>query len=161
MPEKRHEQHVRVRQARRRVAGHAEDRRHADRSKSGRLARFDGDTVKRHRPAAVQRVEHQVPIADGAAAREHDDVARASGVERPDEVVNRVACGRHGGRHAAVLVHDRRERMAIDVINLSRPERRAGIRQLVAGRHDRDRRTRKDAPRLRRPSPPARRSGWG
>src|SRR2546426_12529275 len=47
-------------------------------------------------------------------------------------------------RHAAVLPNDRRQREPVDVVDLSRLERAAGIDNLVAGRENRDARTRVD-----------------
>ena len=67
-PQKRHEQDVGVRQTRRRVAGHPEERRAGHERESGRLSRPDRDAVKDHLASTGNRVDDEIPLADGAAA---------------------------------------------------------------------------------------------
>ena len=58
--------------------------------------------------------------------------------------IERVADGRMGLDRAAVLVHDGREREAIDVVDLTGSERLARCDHLVAGREDGHARPHKD-----------------
>ena len=139
-PQERSQQQVRVRQARGRVAGHAEHRRRADVPERRRLARLDRDAVERHVPLAAQNVAGQVAFADGTAAGEHQHV-RPPGDDRVDggvERFERVAGDGMGRGDPAVLGDDRGQRVAVDVVDLSRGEGPAGFDQLVSGRHDGD-----------------------
>ena len=139
-PEERRQQQVRVRQARGRVARHAEDRRRTDVAERGRLARLDRDAVERHVAFPAQHVAGQVAFADRAAAREHQDV-RSPGDDGVDGGVERgtgVPGDRMGGGDAPVLGDDRGEGVAVDVVDPARREGPAGLDQLVAGRHDAD-----------------------
>ena len=129
--QERHEQDVRVRQAGRRVARHAEERHAVDDRERRRLAGFDGDAVKDHRRRAPStRSTIEIALADRAAAREHDHVRAGAAVERRDERVDRVLRRRMRFGDAAVCRDDGAEREAVDVVDLSGPERRSRLDRL-------------------------------
>ncbi len=128
--QQRHEQDVGVRQARRRVAGHAEHRLAADAAERRRLARLDGDAVEDHLAALPQarrgpdrarrRSCRPRRRATSASAAASTAAASASSVS---------AAVRSGIGNAAVLANDRRQREAVDVVDLARAERLARARR--------------------------------
>ena len=93
--ERRHEQHVAVREARRGIAGHAEDRLAGDDAEQRRLAGLHGDAVEDDLAASGDGVEDEVALADRTAAREDDQVLVRARVERLVERLERV--GRASG----------------------------------------------------------------
>ena len=119
--QERHEQDVRVRQAGRRVAGHAEKRRaaRADAGERGRLAWLHGDAVKDHLALRGDEIDDQIALADGASAGEDDDVRAGAGVERVAERVDGVLHGRPGVGDAAIRFDDRGQREPVDVVDLA------------------------------------------
>ena len=158
--QRRHQQHVGVRQARGRIAGHAEHRLAVDRAEHRRLARLHGDAVKHDLALAADHVEDQVALADRAAAGKHQHVARGARVDRALERLDRVLRGRERHRHAAVLLDDRAQRELVDVVDLP------GLQLAARDRRSRCR-SRESRPsawrrprRRRRRARRARRCGW-
>ena len=155
--QKRHEQDVRVRQTRRRIAGHPEKRnaagpggrgpRSENARECGRLAGADRDAVEDHLAARRDGVDDEIAIADGAAAGKHNQIGASASVERRDERLGGVSYRTVGLCDAAVRGDHRAEREAIDVEDLSRRERVSRLDDLVARRQNRDARFRKDVRR--------------
>ena len=62
----------------------------------------------------------------------------ARGVDARRKIFERVDRGRQGDGDAAVALHDRLEREAVDVVDLSGRQRLAGLGDLIAGRQNGD-----------------------
>ena len=80
-PEIWREQDVRVRQARRRIARHAEKRRATDHRERGRLPGLHGDAVKDQLASCRDDIDDQVAFAHRTAAGKDDEV-RAGAAHR-------------------------------------------------------------------------------
>ena len=123
-----HQQQIGVRQARRRVARHAQHWPAVDASERGRLAGLHRDAVEDHFACLPHRIEHEIALAHGAAPREHEDVRRARRFHEHRCECRQVVGG--GGKHLghAAVQRDRRgQGEAIDVVDLRGSERLAGL----------------------------------
>ena len=121
----RHQQHVGVRQARRRIAGHAE---HGPSRRSGRTpwacpaSRRCRETRPRRAVQSTSMIRSRSPTE--LPPENTDDVLRRRRADGCGQILR--ACRARSGRRtgdAAVRRDDRREREAIDVVDLSRAER--------------------------------------
>ncbi len=140
LPQRRCQQDVGVREARRGVAGHAEDQRRQPMSaERRRLAGLHRDAVEQHLALLLDDVEHQVALADRAAAREHQHVVArgtsSTARERSSIVSAAVRIGT-GTPPCSATTADSVN--GVDVVDLARRQRPPGFDDLVAGREDGD-----------------------
>ena len=120
--QERHEQDVRVRQARGRIARHAEERHAVDAARMRSACPASPRCRERSSsPRARDEIDDQIAVADRAAAGEDDQVGAGAGVERARRA--RRACpapARCGSAMPPCAATTARQREAVDVVDLAR-----------------------------------------
>ena len=137
--DRRHDEERARHERRDRVARQAEDERRAPNAERERLARLDGHAPEHLLdPELTLDPPHEVVRADGHASRRDEDVELEAPLDRLP--VRVVVVASHRGRLdvGAGRLELRREHGAVRLVDLTRPELRAGRAELGAGRDDGD-----------------------
>ena len=136
-PDERREKNVRVRQARRRVTRHRKDRLAFHNREAGRLSGLHRYPMEQHVAFRREHIDHQVALANRAAAGKHHDIVRKTVLERAGQRFECVRRRRKRDGDSTVVRHDGRQREPVDVVNLSRLQRPARLDDFVARRENR------------------------